>query len=431
MRASLDLAKRNHGRRVRLAVLAGACLAAVACGKDAPVVERPPLPVETIAVPVRDLELVYTEMATLVSPDAAVLGSEVAGRITALPRDEGEDVRAGEELVRLDAAVASSQASEGVDRVRQAEVALAAAERDRERTRVLAEGGVATRQELDAAADRVELARTSLDALRSGLGTTRAVLAKHVVRAPRAGVVIRRPVELGEMVAPGQVLIEVAPVRTLRAECHVPERLAPLLREGDTVLVESAGETTAGTIVRIAPAVEPGTRTVKIEVEVANEARRLRPGSFARLRFVLERRSSVVCVPLPSVRTEVSGEKYVLAVEGTGDGATVRRASIRTGLEAGGWVEVLEGLRPAETIVTLGASLITPGTRVAPRPDRRPAYAPYAEGGSAPSTGENRPARDLPGRDEDPEATGGVPAGDEADTVRGRPAAGAAFGPAA
>ncbi len=368
---------------ILLAFVAALGLCGAGCGGEKPKVERPPLPVEVIAAPVRDLEQIYTEMATLVAPDAAMLGAEVVGRVVLLPFDEGDDVKAGEELVRLDPAVPSAQVAESGDRVRQAEVSLMAARRDLERTRQLAEGGVASRQELDAAEDRVALAEASAAALRSGMGTSRAVLAKHVIRAPRAGVVTRRPVNLGEMVAPGQLLIEVAPIDVLRAECHVPERLASRLHEGDSVLVEVAGETTTGRIFRVSPSVDPGTRTVKIEIVVANALRRLRPGSFSRVQFVLERRAGVVAVPVSSVRTEVTGAKYVLVIAPGDSGTTVRRADIRVGLEAEGWVEVLEGLKQGEEIVTLGASMLTPGLRVEPRADRRPAYAPYAPGSPA------------------------------------------------
>jgi membrane fusion protein (multidrug efflux system) len=366
-------------RAARPVVLALFLLTFAACGEEAAKPpERPPAPVETIAAPTRDVTVVHVELATLAATETIEIASEVAGRIVTLPYDLGDAVGKGREVVRLDADIASAQTLQTDERRRQAEVALTSARSAYRRVERLHNEGVASLQDFEDARDRVALAEAELGAARALLATMRATTAKYSLASPISGVVTWRNAERGAMIAPGAPLLRIEPLDPLRAEVNLPERIASRVRAGDSVMVESGGESVAALVFRVSPAVDRATRTVLVEIDVPNVDRRLRPGAVGRVHFALETRSGVVALPVTAVRREVSGAAFVLLAEGSGGERIARRRDVTLGLEAGGWFEVAKGLREGDEVVTLGASSLSDGARIAPRRidgDRRPVSA--------------------------------------------------------
>jgi membrane fusion protein, multidrug efflux system len=343
-------------------------LSLTACGKEAAKPpERPPAPVETIAAPRRDVTLAHIELATLAATETVEIASEVAGRIVALPYDLGDAVEIGREVARLDADIAAAQTLQTDERRRQAEIAVAAARTNLRRVTRLHNEGVASLQDFEDARDRLALAEADLGAARAMLATTRATASKYSLSSPLSGVVTWRNAERGEMVAPGTPLLRIEPIDTLRAEVNLPEMIAARVHAGDSVIVESGGESVAATIFRVSPAVDRATRTVLVEVDVPNSGRKLRPGAFGRVHFALETRPGVIALPVPAVRREVSGGAFVLIAEKSDTGHVARRRDVTLGLEAGGWVEIASGLREGEEVVTLGASSLSDGAKIAPK----------------------------------------------------------------
>ncbi|MBI2569328.1 MAG: efflux RND transporter periplasmic adaptor subunit [Candidatus Schekmanbacteria bacterium] len=361
------------GNRYACGVLLLAVMALAGCEPPTSATrERPPVPVEIVTVEPRDVRLSYQEMSTLKAARTVVIAAEVAGRILRLPTDVGDHARAGEAIVVLDASVPDAQLAQARERLRQAEVAAAAARRGLERMVTLRDKGAATAEDLEEAGDRAELAQADVAVARAAVATAAAVLVKYTITAPSEGVITMRDAEPGEMVAPGAPIIELSDIDPLRAEVHVPESVAQHIRGGMkvSVEVEALPLSTTGEVYRVAPSVDARSRTVKIEIDVARGDPRLLPGMFARVTFVLQEQHGVLAVPVTAMRREADGSAYALAAvtgTGAGDATVLEKRPVETGLEAGGWVEVRRGLNAGEAVVTLGAASIAPGTRVAPK----------------------------------------------------------------
>lgn len=392
------------------------------------------VPVEVITLGRRSLVRVYREMATFEAPHAVDVSAEVPGRVVALPRDVGDRVSEGEEICALDDAVPRAQRDQaraqvqdvearrarvlaqvalGEDQIRAADATVREAEtaRDAARTNFARKemlfrdhatseaAYIDARDALASAEARVDAARAAAEAARAALDVTRAEIAgidagraaaeaslavaeatlrRYRVAAPIAGVVTFRRTEVGEMVAGGVPFIRIEMTDPLRAVTHVPEREAARVAAGQEVDVVAGDATLRGLVFRVAPSVDPATRTVEVEVDVPNSDGRIRPGGFGRVAFVLERREEVLAVPLFALRRTATGAAFVLACETADGGHVVRRRDLVLGLDAQGWVEVISGVALGETIVTMGAATLSDGARVEPRP------APTAEGGEAP-----------------------------------------------
>jgi HlyD family secretion protein len=381
-------------------------VAASGCDDEAGAASSGPagVPVRVLEVAPRDLVRTYTELATLVTPLFVDVATEVAGRIEALPVDEGAHVQRGDVVVRLDTVVPQAQVREARARlaqaeagrgqaaarvasseaaVREAEAALSLAgdafarKEQLRRERATAEATyLEARDQLAVAEARLEVARAELesarasasaqaaavDVARATLEVAEGMLDKHTVVAPQDGVVVSRGPDVGAMAQPGEVLLRLELLDPLRAEVHLPERLARFVTRGDEVVVRTESAELQGIVSRVAPAVARDTRTLLVEVDVPNADRALRPGTFARVTFALERREGVLAVPEHALRRAPDGEVAVIVAEQAPGGLVARERPVELGLTADGWVEVRDGLAAGERVVTLGAETVVDGT---------------------------------------------------------------------
>lgn len=376
---------------------------------------RRAVPVRVLEVTPRDLVRTYTELATLAASASVDVAPEVPGRIAALPFDEGDRVEQGQLVVSLDDTVAAAQLREARARAAQARAGLGQAEArvsvaqalareaqagvalattNLQRKRRLLEQRATPEATFDEARDQslmaearqaaaeAELASaravlgaqaTTIDVALAEVGVAEATLARHRVEAPLSGVVVDRAPDPGDMVQAGEAVLRLEPTSPLRGEVNVPERLARLIAPGDQVSVRTDTGTRPGTVRLVAPSVQRDTRTVKVEVEVDNPDDALRPGTFARVTFALERRPGALAVPEHALRRDVEEAATVVVVEPGADGPVARVRPVELGLSAGGWVEVRRGLAAGDVVVTLGAETVGDGTPVEPLPeeDRR------------------------------------------------------------
>lgn len=394
------------------------------CAKaPAKAAERPRTPVETLRLEPRDLVVEYTEMATLVSPAPVEVSAEVPGLLVGLPLDEGDEAKSGEALAALDDSVPSAQVSVARARVKEAEAGVQGAEagieqartqvlqaqariRETEASRDLAKAVFDRKKELldrravapqvfDDARERLAMAEAALESAKAAVEAARAGetaarsallsmqasllsatatlkeaevrLEKYTIDSPASGLVTHRFVEPGEMVAAGAPLLRIQTIDPLRAEVYVPERIASRVTRGMPAAIEVQEETLPGVVFRIQPAVDPSTRTVKVEVDVPNPDRMIRVGSFARVTFTIDRREGVLAVPVEAVQQEPSGSAHVFVVETGDEGAVAVRREVAVGLQAKGWVELLNGVEEEDAVVVRGLSTLSDGDPVTPQ----------------------------------------------------------------
>ena len=317
------------------------------------------VPVEVQALRRAPMVAVYSGTAPIEAHDEAEVVAKVGGEVRQIFVEEGDNVTAGQVLARLDG-----------DRLRlelaQTDANLRKLERDYNRQLELSEKGLVAK-------GTAENAKFDLDALRAAHDSARLELSYTEIRAPIAGVISARHIKVGNTIKPNDPTFRVTNLDPLVAYVHVPEKEFRKLAAGQTVdLVVDAlgGQHFDARISRISPTVDPQTGTFRAEVEVPDASRRLKPGMFARINIVYERRDDALQIPRTAI-IDADGEQTVFIVA---DGKAEQRR-IETGLANSGWIEVVKGLNGDERVVVIGQAGLKGGTAVKVVDDETPAVA--------------------------------------------------------
>jgi membrane fusion protein, multidrug efflux system len=342
-------------------MLSAGCSNGKAKDKDASEADTS-VPVEVQPLKRAPMLAVYSGTAPIEAHDEAEVVAKVGGEVRQIFVEEGDTVSSGQVLARLDG-----------DRLRldlaQTEANLRKLERDYNRQLELSQKGLVAK-------GTAENAKFDLDALRAAYESARLELSYTEIRAPIAGVVSARHIKVGNTIKPNDPTFRVTNLDPLIAYVHVPEKefrkLAPQ-QPADVVVDALGGERFGGTIARISPTVDPQTGTFRAEVEVPDPTRHLKPGMFARINIVYERRENALQLPRNAI-LDADGETSVFVV--VNGKAEQRRIS--TGLANNGWVEVLQGLKGDERVVVIGQAGLKTGTVVKVVDGSTPAGAPVA-----------------------------------------------------
>ena len=345
--------KRWHGMRT-LALLPLSVLIACGGGSEADSSEPVVVPEERVAH-VRSLEVQPEEVADLAILSAdllplrrATLAAEVPGRVEQLTVDVGDRVREGQVLVRIDTRALRQQIAEvealfvqAVDRYERAE-------------RLFEKRSITQEQHIDAVAGR--------DVAEARLNSAKLALAKSEVKAPWAGSVTAKRVEVGDYASPGLPLVELVAVHRLKVRAAASAADVPYLSIGAPVTVRVdvyPGEEWQGKVVRLGAELDSDTRTLILEAEVDNREGRLRPGLFGNLEVARRILPEALLVPLASV-VDYESEKVLYVVA---DGVAQRR-SVVLGPTLGERVVIESGLEPGDHVVVGGQQQVADGQKV-------------------------------------------------------------------
>lgn len=305
--------------------------------------------VETAAVTTGDIAREVTVTGTVAPIRVVAVNSQASGALLAVLAEEGTTVRAGQVLARVDAGETGAQ-------LRNAEAQFTVAQAALQRAEQLRERQVITLPEYERDRSAYDAARAQLDALRTRAGYA-------TVRAPVSGVVTRKEVEAGHVVAPQTRLFEIADLSTMVVPVQVSELDVVRLKEGDPARVTLdayPGQSFPGRIRRIFPAADPATRLVPVEIALAGEAARaVRPGFLARVSLALGTSSGVRLVPASAVVGAAGAQAAYVVRDGT-----VERRPVQTGLNSQGQVEITGGLEPGEAVVVVGNNQLRDGAQV-------------------------------------------------------------------
>ncbi|MFZ1829782.1 MAG: efflux RND transporter periplasmic adaptor subunit [Candidatus Competibacteraceae bacterium] len=310
--------------------------------------EPPLLPVRTAMVIREALNVEVTAVGTLRADETVVVRPETAGRIAVIHFREGQAVRQGESLVTLDqdeyqAQLASSAAQ------------LALEESSFRRLQDLDRKNLTSQQNLDEA-------RAKLDAARAQHELNRVRLDKTVIRAPFDGTVGLRLVSPGAYVKTGDDIANLESLGSMKLDFRVPETYLARLASGQTLAVRVDAwphQSFEGAIYAIEPGVDEETRTVLLRARLPNKGNKLRPGLFARVSLVLERRENALIAPEQAI-VPVGQKTFVYRVI---DSKAVM-TPVKLGLRRPGQVEILEGLNAGDVVVTDGQLKIRDGAAV-------------------------------------------------------------------
>jgi RND family efflux transporter MFP subunit len=294
---------------------------------------------------------------------AATLRAEVGGALLEVKVEQGQPVKRGDLLARIDDAALQDQLIAARSAARVTENALQVARAEEERSAKLAESGVITQRDFD----RVKLARQQAEAqlseAQARLALTQDQLNRTRITAPYDGVVSERQANAGDVVAPGTPLVTVVDPTSLRLEAAVPAEYASQLQVGTPVAFRVAGygeQGFAGKIERVNPVVDPATGQVRIYVAIPNTEQTLLAGLFAQGRVASESREALA-VPLSAVDLRGTSPVVLRVKEGR-----VERATVELGLrdEVAQQVEIRSGLQAGDVVLLGSAKDLAEGTRV-------------------------------------------------------------------
>jgi membrane fusion protein, multidrug efflux system len=349
------------GGFIVVGVLAGIGLAVVPRlvngAKDAPSKDgkKPEVALEFAATEVvrpviTSMPLVIQFSGPLVAPRTAIVRAKAPGTLLALRVGEGSRVKAGQVLGEIDLSDLQSRVTERSASVESAQAALAEAERQHAANVSLAAQNFISPTGLQSSQARLDAARAQLKSAQAQLSTVRLGVKEAALVAPITGIVGKRHIVPGEKVSAEQPLLTVVDLSSLELAGSVGTHEVSQLKPGQPVQisVEGASQPVTGRIDRIAPAAEPGTRSIGVVVALDNKAELFRAGQYAMGKVVLGDDTQRLTLPMSAIGSS-SGQEQVWVIE---DGALLRR-SITTGRrdEANARVEVLKGLKPGATVL--------------------------------------------------------------------------------
>lgn len=211
------------------------------------------------------------------------LGFELSGLLVEVRVDDGETVRAGDTLARLDTQRLEARRSELAAALREAEAALALARVTRDRFEDVIQAGGVTRQELDEAREGYRAAEAAVGLARSRIETVDVDISKSVLQAPFDGVVVNRSADEGRVVQAGEAVLELQELGTREVRIGVAGPLVAELATGQRRSIKVGGKTVGARVKAILPRRDVETRTVDVILALDESALHLRPGELARL----------------------------------------------------------------------------------------------------------------------------------------------------
>jgi membrane fusion protein, multidrug efflux system len=289
-----------------------------------------------------------TAVGTLLAEESVVIRPEIAGRIVKIHFTEGQSVNAGAPLVSMDtsdlrAKLAANEADVTVNRQRF------------DRARNMAGQKFMSQQAVEEASSNLARAQ----ALKQ---ETIAQLAKAEIRAPFKGMLGLRKVSNGAYLKAGEDIVSLDDVGSLKLDFRVPEAFLSKIAKDQDVNVRVDAfpkDTFSGKIFAIEPAIDAQTRTVLLRARVPNPEIKLKPGLFARVNLILERRGTALVVPEEAIVPKGNASLVVKVVDGKAEFVPVK-----IGRRRPGEVEIVEGLKVNDTVVTDGQIKLQPGAPV-------------------------------------------------------------------
>jgi len=319
---------------------------------------QPPVPVAVTAAETGEISSYYTATATLTAERTAQIVARVSGVIEERGCEEGDIVTAGQMLIRI-------EDDEYVYRVVQAEAATATAEDRYNRLKNMREQELVSAEEFEQVGNDYESAKAS-EAL------ARLTFSYATVTAPFRGFITRRLVDVGQTVSPGTPLFEIADFDPLLAIVHVPSKEFKQLRQDQPVrlLLDSNKQRLDGRIKLVSPVIDPQSGTIKVTIEITEYPRDTRPGDFAQVSIVTERRMGATLVPKTAVFTDRGDQIVYVAAD-----STAERRIVEVGFEDDVNAEILDGVTEGERVVTKGQRSLKHGSPIKIMEDRLPTPA--------------------------------------------------------
>ncbi|MFO7687824.1 MAG: efflux RND transporter periplasmic adaptor subunit [Desulfobacterales bacterium] len=318
----------------------------------------PPEPVNTAVVRKETWESLISAVGSLEAVQGVIVTAELPGKVERIEFEAGTKVKAGDLLLQQDISTETAQ-------LRSAEAALTLTEIEIDRKRKLLAQKTISRSEYDNAEAQFKQAAAQAD-------TIRATIKKKTIRAPFAGRLGIRLVNVGQVLKEGEPIVSLQSIDPIFVNFSLPQQQLAQVEPGLSVRVTAdalPGQALEGKITAINPQVDAATRNIRMQATMTNPEERLRPGMFVTVTVVLPVRQDLLAIPATSVLYAPYSDSVFVVEEQKDEkngrvGKTVRQQFVRLGERQGDYAAVLSGLEEGQTVVSTGVFKLRNGQSV-------------------------------------------------------------------
>ena len=318
----------------------------------------PPAQISAVTATTEAVPRYATGIGSLVAVHQVTVTPEIGGRVTAIHFEPGAMVKAGDPLVQLNDAPERGDLANYEAQARWASISL-------QRSQTLAQRQVV-------AQETVDQNQTQLDQARAQILKTQAIIAQKLVRAPFAGRLGLRQVEVGQFVNPGAAIVTLTDLKQLYVNSTIPSTMRSQVTLGQKVEITAdafPGRKFEARITTIEPQIRTDTRTMTVQATLANPDEALLPGMFVNVAVVLPPQPEQVVLPETAVDYTLYGDSvYAIREEGSDAGGKpvlkAYRVPVKTGARWSGKVAILSGVKPGDQVVAAGQVKLQNGAAV-------------------------------------------------------------------
>ncbi|WP_045855850.1 efflux RND transporter periplasmic adaptor subunit [Teredinibacter purpureus] len=329
----------------------------------------PPTVISAMSVQQQQWEQTLNTVGTLEAEQGVVVTADSPGRVTEILFTAGAEVQAGDVLIRQDVSSELAQ-------LRAAEASAALAKTQLDRTHALLVKKVSSKSEFDIADARYKEAVAQADNIRTAI-------AKKTVKAPFAGRLGIRLINVGSDLGRGGAIVSLQAVDPIYVNFSLPQRELSKLALDYSVRIESdavPGKDFTGVISAINPEIDPVTRSVRVQASLANTDHTLLPGMYAKVTVVLPEAEPVLVVPVTAVSFATFGDSvFVVVEEESEDGAdkklVARQQFVRLGHTRGDYVAIEAGVVLGDNVVSTGVFKLRNGAEVVVNNEAQPTFS--------------------------------------------------------
>ena len=306
-----------------------------------------PTPVGIMVVRSESLDEKILTTGTIVPNEEVDIRSEVSGRVTSIGFREGDYVRRGTVLLRINDADLQAQ-------LQKLTANRKLADANEQRMKRLFEKEAISRAEY-------EISQTNLTGTVADIENLKAQLAKTIIRAPFDGTIGLRQISVGSYISPASPIATLTNINPAKIDFSVPAKYANIVRRGSRIqfTVEGSDSRRTGTVYAVEPKVNPETRALLLRAVSPNPNGTMVPGAFARIEVVLSARGNAIVVPTEALIPEQDGQKVFVVRNHKAESV-----SVQIGLRTDKSVEIRSGLSVGDSLITSGIQMVKPGGEV-------------------------------------------------------------------
>jgi membrane fusion protein (multidrug efflux system) len=317
----------------------------------------PPESVSSVVVREEDWQGVLTAIGSVTADQGVFVTTEIPGIVREISFESGAVVAKGDLLVRLDTTSEAAQLRALEAQVEWSRVTL-------QRQQTLRDQNMVSQSDLDAADAAMKQNQANADAVRT-------TIEKKTIRAPFAGRLGIRQVNLGQYLDAGKPIVSLQSLAPIHADFSLPQQELARLSTGMKVRLHIdayPGRNFEGALTAITPDLDQATRSIGLQATLDNHDQLLHPGMFAQVEVLLPEQKKVMVIPLTSVLSSPYGDSvYVIESNSEGNGkteTTVKQRFVRLGPARGDFLSVESGLKPDDRIVSSGLFKLRNGMAV-------------------------------------------------------------------